>query len=372
MPTSVENHPISEQNRKVPFTVFETVQSNAPDRFEAWRQSIGVMFDVEPLGKRPSPTFKAWVRTYHLGELLVAGTHFGDEQFSRSVKKISSDGLDHYQVQLYYEGGLVGETKHNQMKVRPGDIQIVDMAQPHISSAQGSSTIVLAVQRNALAEMLPDHTDPHGVILAGDRGAGALLADYIKSLYRRMDTVEAAEAPFIARATLHMLAACLQPSARTSERARMQIEGVIAERIKRYIGENVGARELSPAELCKRFRISRSQLYRIFEPLGGVANYIQARRLDRAFAQLRDPLHRNRKVFEIAFNVGFSSMAHFSGAFRRQFGMSPTELRAGVLAGPPVAKILAPARSEAGYEDWLRDLARRPASRLAVQATTES
>src|SRR5579885_2231593 len=253
------------------------------------------MFDVEPLGKRPSPTFKAWVRTYHLGELLVAGTHFGDEQFSRSVKKISSDGLDHYQVQLYYEGGLVGETKHNQMKVRPGDIQIVDMAQPHISSAQGSSTIVLAVQRNALAEMLPDHTDPHGVILAGDRGAGALLADYIKSLYRRMDTVEAAEAPFIARATLHMLAACLQPSARTSERARMQIEGVIAE------------------------RITRSQLYRIFEPLGGVANYIQARRLDRAFAQLRDPLHRNRKVFEIAFNVGFSSMAHFSGAFRRQF-----------------------------------------------------
>lgn len=217
------------------------------------------MFDVEPLGKRPSPTFKAWVRTYHLGELLVAGTHFGDEQFSRSVKRISSDGLDHYQVQLYYDGGLVGETKHNQMKVRPGDIQIVDMAQQHISSAQGSSTIVLAVQRNALAEMLPDHTDPHGVILAGDRGAGALLADYIKSLYRRMDTVEVAEAPFIARATLHMLAACLQPSARTSERARMQIEGVIAERIKRYIGENVGARELSPAELCKRFRISRSQ-----------------------------------------------------------------------------------------------------------------
>lgn len=359
MPTSDQNQPVFEQNRKVPFTIFETGQSRAPDRFEAWRQSIGVMFDVEPLGKSLSPTFEASVLTYNLGELLVARTHFGDEQFSRSAKRISADGLDHYQVQLYYEGGLVGATKHNQMKVRPGDIQIVDMAQPHVSTAQGSSTIVLAVQRNVLTELLPDSADPHGIILAGDRGAGALLADYIKSLYTRMETVDAAEAPFVARATVNMIAACLQPSARTADRARVQIEGVIADRIKRYIGENLGSRELSPAALCRRFRISRSQLYRTFEPLGGVASYIQTRRLEHAFALLRDPMFQGRKIFEIAFASGFSSVAHFSVAFRRQFGFSPSDARADIDFSS-ASRDRQPRSLEAGYEDWIRHLGRGP------------
>ena len=245
------------------------------------------------------------------------------------------------------------------MKVRPGDIQIVDLAQPHVSSAQGSSTIVLTVQREILSEMLPDRADPHGMILAGDRGAGALLADYIKSLYARLGTVEASEAPFVARATVHMIAACLQPSAHTAARARAQIEGVIADRIKRFIDDNLGSCDLSPASICHRFRISRTQLYRVFESLGGVANYIQARRLDRAFALLRDPLYRHRRVFEIAFNSGFASMAHFSGAFRRQFGFSPSDVRAGIDLSS-VSDCIQPDRVHIadGYEDWIRQLGR--------------
>lgn len=96
MASSAENPLVSEQNPKLPFTVFRTGQSDAPDRFEAWRQSIGVIFDVEPLEKRLSPKFDASVRTYSLGELLVSGTYFGDQEFTRSTRRISADGLNHY------------------------------------------------------------------------------------------------------------------------------------------------------------------------------------------------------------------------------------------------------------------------------------
>ena len=353
------------QEPKVAFSAFSTDQHDAPDRFEAWRESIGVIFDVEPPDPRLLSRFTASVRTYHLGQMLVSGTGFGDQQFKRDARRLSSDGLDHFLVQLYYAGGLVGTTRHGEMNVRPGDIQILDLTQPHVSDARNSSTIVITVQRDLMARMLPPRVDPHGVVLKGDRGTGALLADYIASLFRRLESVEEAEAPFVANATAQMIAACLQPSMRTAGRARAQIEGVVADRIKRYIEANLGSRDLSPAALCSRFRISRAQLYRIFEPLGGVASYIQARRLDRALAVLRDPAHRGSRVFEIAFDAGFSSIAHFSAAFRRQFGFSPSDARIELESIATDHDRESNPGLAPGYEDWIRWLGRRPSPHAA-------
>ena len=360
------------QEPKVAFSTFSTDQRDAPDRFEAWRESVGVIFDVEPPDRRLSPRFTASVRTYHLGQMLVSGTGFGDQQFRRDTRRLSSDGLDHFLVQLYHAGGLVGSTRHGEMNVRPGDIQVLDLTQPHVSDARNSSTIVITVQRDLMARMLPPRIDPHGVVLMGDRGTGGLLADYMTSLFRRLESVDEAEAPFVANATAQMIAACLQPSISRAGRARAQIEGVIADRIKRHIETNLGSRDLSPAALCSRFRISRAQLYRIFEPLGGVASYIQARRLERALAVLRDPSHRGRRVFEIAFDAGFSSIAHFSAAFRRQFGFSPSDARI-ELESLSIERSSEsnPRPSPSGYEDWIRWLGRRPSPNMVsgAQAT---
>ena len=74
--------------------------------------------------------------------------------------------------------------------------------------------------------------------------------------------------------------------------------------------------------------MSRATLYRLFEPLGGVSSYIQERRLARAYAALIHPAHRHRPIYDIAFDCGFASEAHFSRAFRLFFGLPPSELRA--------------------------------------------
>ncbi|MGO9602451.1 MAG: helix-turn-helix domain-containing protein [Candidatus Binataceae bacterium] len=357
---AVEGLLVPERIHKLTSSVFTTDQPGVIDRFEAWRESIGVIFEVEPGGKEPPPGFRASVRSYDLGEILVSSTNFGAERFKRDLRKVSSDGIDHYMVQVYQSGSLVGSTKRNDMNVRPGDIQIIDLGQPHTSTVQNSSTINVVVRRDVMAEMLPARADLHGMVLPGDRGAGGLLADYMRSLFARMESVDAVEAPFIAHATVNMMAACFQPSAYANARARAQIEGTIVDRLKRYIDENLAARDLSADALCGRFRISRTQLYRMFEPLGGVASYIQARRLDCAFAQLRDPLYQHRRVFEIAFNAGFSSIAHFSGVFRKQFGFSPSDLRAAPHPAAASANGRAnPGRAGEGYEEWLKRSARR-------------
>ena len=50
-------------------------------------------------------------------------------------------------------------------------------------------------------------------------------------------------------------------------------------------------------------------------------------RLVRAARLLRDPRHLARKVSDIAYLAGFNDMSYFHRAFRRRFGMTPSDMR---------------------------------------------
>jgi AraC-like DNA-binding protein len=205
---------------------------------------------------------------------------------------------------------------------------------------------------------LPDG-DLHGLVLRGDRGAGALLADYMRSLMVRAEAITTADAPFVAHATTEMIAACFRTTAETLARARTAIEAATVERIQRHIAANLASPDLLPDVLSARFNLSRSRLYRLFEPLGGVAGYIQGKRLSRAYSELADLKQSHRRIYDIAFDLGFTSEAHFSRLFRRTFGVSPSDVRArraGVPAEPSPVK--ANGQVSDGYESWVRNLRR--------------
>jgi AraC-like DNA-binding protein len=130
----------------------------------------------------------------------------------------------------------------------------------------------------------------------------------------------------MAEAMRAMVAACL-----LSDVARRLVSAQDAataqrERIRRVIRDNIGSPTLGPAKICRLAGISRSQLYRLFEPHGGVARYIQAQRLRMAHAALSEA-GPGVLVAEVAERLGFFDASAFSRAFRREFGLTPTEVR---------------------------------------------
>jgi AraC-like DNA-binding protein len=155
-----------------------------------------------------------------------------------------------------------------------------------------------------------------------------------------------------------MIAACFHSTAESMARVRTSIEAVTLERIRRHITASLGSPGLHPEALCGLFRISRTQLYRLFEPLGGVAAYIQEQRLGRAYAELSNTTLGHRRIYDIAFDLGFSSEAHFSRIFRRAFGLSPSEVRARASEVHPGDgwTMRDGATGGGGYEDWVRRL----------------
>lgn len=92
-----------------------------------------------------------------------------------------------------------------------------------------------------------------------------------------------------------------------------------------YLQANLD-RAVATTELSAHVRLSTRQLMRLFsQSLGiGPSHYHRQLRLEHARSMLR---YTQISVAEAATAVGFESLAHFSRAYRQQFGRSPTSDR---------------------------------------------
>lgn len=221
---------------KLPFSLFTTGHLRPRDQFDAWHESISVIFDVAPPAEhRPDSGFAATVRGWHLGGLLISQVDFDSQRFVRDRHKTVADGLDHYLVQLYATGGLIGEAGDQGRVLNGGDVQILDLTQSNVTQAAPSGTVAIVVPRETLDQALPAPGNLHGLILRGHSGMGGLLGDYMRSLVARVEDMTMAEAPLVAQATTDMIAACFQSSAEMAERARTAIDQTMRQRIQRHI-----------------------------------------------------------------------------------------------------------------------------------------
>jgi AraC family transcriptional regulator len=95
-------------------------------------------------------------------------------------------------------------------------------------------------------------------------------------------------------------------------------------RVIELIGD-AGAACPGVAELAKECALSERHLMRAFKAATGVTigQYAEQHRA----AKSCDLLRGKRAVKEIAFELGFSSVSHFSASFRKTHGITPTEFR---------------------------------------------
>ncbi len=100
------------------------------------------------------------------------------------------------------------------------------------------------------------------------------------------------------------------------------------QRIQDSLDEHLGNEQFNVEELAAGVGMSRSQLHRKLTALidQPPVEFIRNFRLRRAKEMLEAG---TGNVSEICYDVGFSSPAYFSKAFKEAFGMSPSELRKG-------------------------------------------
>lgn len=339
----------------LPNAGFDTRLHAPAARFEAWSRSIGVIFDPA-LDYRAEPArFQARVDAAVFGPVFLGRVDADTQSFGRSAQKILGDGLDHYLVQVFLEGWCEVEDCGRTRMVRPGDIYIIDAAAPIYAVDYDFRHVTAFVPRDILAPKLVNPDAQHRRIIPADTPMAQLLYGYIRALdASRFDMTvaegEAASAPLI---SLISNTLNLRSYAREAQTDDTAVDLAVLKMVREYIEAHLADRNLDVAQVAAAFNLSRSRLYRLFEPLGGVASFIRQRRLRRSLLDLLNPGNSAKYISEIAYHWGFRSDTAYSRAFKRQYGCSPSEARA--------ACMLSRVPSERhgnlnNYERWIREL----------------
>lgn len=159
-----------------------------------------------------------------------------------------------------------------------------------------------------------------------DTPSGLLLRDYLLLLADQLPRMTIADGQRLAEATRAMIALAAAECPARQEAAAAPLGAVQLAQVHSFIRANLGSARLGPMRICQVAGIARSQLYRLFEPYGGVALFIQRERLNAAYRALTDP-NDTRSIGEIAEASGLFDASSFSRMFRRAFGIPPRELR---------------------------------------------
>jgi AraC-like DNA-binding protein len=302
--------------------------SSLPDneQFAAFRQVMSFAYEIDPIDGAPPPRFTANAAVWNFGPLKLGTEQFDPHVIRRTLPRAAIDGFDHYSAILVRRGLVERDISDSCASILAGRPNIHDASQPlAVRTRTPTLSITLSMPRDMLGRLLPDHVDLHGRALEG--ATGKLFSLHLQMLARTMPRLKQEEAPALARATLEILAACLSPSRDAVERARAPIEVALLAQARRFVEPQVHRRDLTPERIGQAIGVSRSTLYALFEPHGGVAAYVRGRRLARIHALLSDP-HNRETIRDLALRHGFVSEAHFSRAFRQAYGYPPREVRA--------------------------------------------
>jgi AraC-like DNA-binding protein len=330
--------------------IFSTDEVERRHQFDLWRATYEPFNRMKELdGAATSGGFAARNEVWPLGGMALLRNSGPPLSFERTLGHIRRDSVDHWVIRILLKGRSRFRSGGASFEMRPFAPLVFSLGVPFEGDRTAADWVSLYIPRDAFPDLSA------GFVLLSprvvDNASARLLADYVLALEQRLPLMARSQVPALVQATRSMVAACLltglDPGAVTpQDTAAAQFEHVRA-----IIRQNIASPSLDPRRICRLAAMSRSQLYRLFEPHGGVARYVQGMRLRMVHAMLGDPSASHLPIAAIAEHMGFHDASAFSRVFRREFGYTPREARAAALDGLPAPEPTAAAGAGASAEE---------------------
>ncbi|MER9300883.1 AraC family transcriptional regulator [Mesorhizobium sp. M0621] len=267
-----------------------------------------------------------------IDSIIVADVEATTSRFSRTSGQAASHSQDYLCLDFNRTPSDVWVRHRNrELTVTAGDAVIwANTLAFERRSAAGVAGSMIYVQRPELCALVPnaedliarplDPTTPalrhlqsyadfvvKSGEIAAEPGLGARAADMVLDLFAlalgaRSDVAEVAQARGLRAARLN----------------------VIVKEIERGFAEP----GFSSEQVAQRFGLSRRYVNELLAESGQTLEQrVTSLRLRKAFDMLTSPQFDKLKISEIALAAGFNDISYFNRAFRRTFGLSPTQSR---------------------------------------------
>jgi AraC-like DNA-binding protein len=309
----------------VPTQRFSTAAFAPRERVDAWRELYGrtiARLDFEP---DTDESFAVDATLHALPELGIVSLSTLGLRFTKPRHLIDSDDLI---VVIMENGGYSGRQLGRDVQLGAGDAVVRLNAEVTSGEIFGRPTII-RVPRRAVAPMVADLDACVQRRIPADTGALQLLRPYVRAV-QDCGATQGLQ-PLMAR-HVHDLVALLLGATRDAAR-EAEGRGVRAARlraVKQDVARNLEHGDLSIGAVAARHRVTARYVQKLFEHEGTTfSEYVLGQRLAFAHRLLADPRRADEKIACIAFAAGLGDVSYFYRAFRRRYGVLPTDVRSG-------------------------------------------
>lgn len=295
-----------------------------------WRDAVHQYFvplDIRPLAQS---SFENLAASDSLGPIKVTEMKTAAQRAVRTNALANRAEQDMLKATLQLHGRSEVVQDKQRVLLNPGQWCLYDTTRPYeVAVDEASHFIVLQLPSHALAAWAPCLQS--GVVRAfsAQHGSSRIALGALQLALRERQHLSGDMCRGVADSILRMMGLGIAEHLASDVQVDPNQDVRLAQlqRIQDYVQSMLHDPDLSVAHLAAQFRVSRRYLYKLFAMQGQTpADHIQEARLERCKHLLSQP-GRNRQISEIAYQHGFLDAAVFSHAFKRRYGLSPSEWR---------------------------------------------
>jgi AraC-like DNA-binding protein len=310
---------------------YSTATVDGADQLDYWRDVVCATFvqlELEPPPELGSGRFRGHVTALDLDCVQLATVDADPHSVVRTPAAIRRSHEDDFFVNLAVRGYLALSQDGREAVLRPSDFTVYDSARPcRITGLGPFELIVVKVPRQAFLAQCPLPKDATATVVRGDRGAGALLAPYLRALALHAAGLPPDVVPRVGGNVLELLGTALTGKTGGAARRPVPLPAQL-QRARRYIMNHLGEPGLSPNAIASALGVSVRYLQGTFQAEGtSPFRWVQEQRLEQAARLLADPGQAGRSITDIAFGVGFTDTSHFTRSFKKRYGIGPRAYR---------------------------------------------
>ncbi|MEU9336553.1 helix-turn-helix domain-containing protein [Streptomyces sp. NPDC048290] len=319
--------------------MFSNLHTVPQDRLGHWLDRCGSPHNPMYVSSPHADDFLAHQHLISLGDVAVWDSAFPPVTLQRTAKLIRRSDPERYHLSLVLQGEAEVSWRSGSLRPRPGIYHSTDSSRPVDIQAgdEGGAIVTIGIEVPKSLVPLPRQFADRaiGLPIRDDEGPGALLAQFLRHTVRNVDDYWLADGPRLGLVAADLLAATLAHVAeREGELPPHTHQYLTVRQIKTFIQRHLGDPGLSPATVATAHGMSTRHLHRLFRLEGvTIAALIRRSRLERARAELADPVREREPLHAIAARWCLTS-AEFSRSFRRAYGMTPREYRQSQQHGP--------------------------------------
>ena len=295
-------------------------------KVERWRSGVNAAL-LESVFTRTQADDFVWSVEAHHFDIFLSGRIRSSDQKLVNLPHRYENLIDHYILMVMLSGGIDGAAGHVSIQLEPGDIILLDLLQTikltfkADRQCQFAEVLYVAFPRILLTE-IENSCQLHGKIIDHRDFLSKLIASNLSALLTYSINLESSEINKVARPVIDFIISSIITTHALIQPVMVDARLHVVTRVCDFIQENLRLPALTADLICQKFGLSRSSLYRLFEPFGGIVAHIRRKRVIAATRMLLNPNYRQWKIAEIAYFWQIEPAA-FNRLFQSSYGLTP-------------------------------------------------